>query len=167
MLQDCEFLIPLVPYALYHHERYDGTGYPFGLKEGAIPIEGRLVAVADTFDAMTSNRPYRDGLDPETAIARLIECKGTQLDPAIVDVFVQCYREGKIERIMQEYHKGARSIACPFCSTYIQIPDETEAGGEFDCTVCHRRLRLRSEDGHFFGEVIAGAERSHNSGKAP
>jgi HD-GYP domain-containing protein (c-di-GMP phosphodiesterase class II) len=165
ILQDSRFLTPLVPYALYHHEKYDGSGYPYGMKGEDIPTEGRLIAVADTFDAMTSNRPYRKGLDPEVAIERLLECRGTQLDPDIVDVFVQCYRDGKIGRIMQEYHKGSKSIACPFCSTYIRIPEGGEAGGEFECGVCHRRIRLLAEDDEYYGEVVAGAERNHSTGR--
>jgi putative nucleotidyltransferase with HDIG domain len=59
MMEDVGFLKPVIPYCLYHHERYDGKGYPFGLSGESIPLEGRLIAVADTFDAMTSHRPYR------------------------------------------------------------------------------------------------------------
>src|SRR5690606_31437313 len=91
MMQDIEFLLPLVPYALYHHERYDGKGYPYGLQGEDIPIEGRLLAVPDTFDAMTSNRPYRKGLDPKIAIAELEKGKGTQFDPDMVDAFLAAY----------------------------------------------------------------------------
>ena len=57
LLRDVKFLHPLIPYCLFHHERWDGGGYPFGLKGADIPIEGRLIAVADAFDAMTSTRP--------------------------------------------------------------------------------------------------------------
>ncbi len=158
LMRDCEYLIPLIPYALYHHERYDGTGYPAGLKGEEIPLEGRVLAVADTFDAMTSNRPYRKGLDPEIALAELEKGKGTQFDPDCVDVLVKCYREGKIDSILQEYGKDEQSIACPFCSTRVSIPEPAEAGVRFSCGVCHRTLRLQRSNDVWYGELLSALE---------
>ena len=155
MLQDIERLKPLVPYCLYHHERYDGKGYPFGLAGEAIPIEGRLIAVADTFDAITSNRPYRQGLPPHVAIAEIVEGRGTQFDPAIVDALLACYREGKITRIIQESLKGSKSIVCPFCSTFISIPDGANEGDCFKCAVCHRTVQLRQQNNAYYGELLS------------
>ncbi|WP_342772918.1 HD domain-containing phosphohydrolase [Paenibacillus lentus] len=74
-----------------HHERYDGEGYPDGLKGEEIPLFGRIIAVADAFDAMTSDRPYRKGMDADTAISILQEGKGTQWDPYFVGLFVEAY----------------------------------------------------------------------------
>jgi diguanylate cyclase (GGDEF)-like protein/putative nucleotidyltransferase with HDIG domain len=72
----------------YHHERYDGTGYPAGLKGENIPLDARIMAVADSYDAMTSLRPYRQGkFTTEQALAELKHCGGTQFDPKIVEVF--------------------------------------------------------------------------------
>lgn len=71
-----------------HHERIDGTGYPNGLKGNEIPIEARIISVADAFDAMTAYRTYRDPKSEEDAITELYRCAGTQFDPHIVDVFV-------------------------------------------------------------------------------
>ncbi len=158
MLQDSRFLLPLVPYVLSHHERYDGEGYPFGLKGNEIPIEGRIMAVADTFDAMTSNRPYRKGFSPEIAIAEIEKYKGTQFDPGCTDAFVKCYHEGKLQKILQNHYKNKRSIICPFCSTHIQIPENAVALKEFECQVCRRRIRLLSSDDVFSGELVAGIE---------
>jgi HD-GYP domain-containing protein (c-di-GMP phosphodiesterase class II) len=76
-------------YVLHHHENFDGTGYPAGLSGSEIPIGSRIVAVIDAFDAMTSSRPYRNGLPVEEAIRRLHESSGTQFDPAVVKSFVQ------------------------------------------------------------------------------
>jgi putative nucleotidyltransferase with HDIG domain len=90
------FLEPVMPYIISHHERYDGTGYPRGLKRDEIPIEGRLLAVVDTFDAILSSRPYRPGGDPQKALDELIKNKGTQFDPVIVDLFISVYNEGLI-----------------------------------------------------------------------
>lgn len=160
LLQDIEFLAPCVPYALYHHERYDGRGYPFGLKGEEIPIEGRLLAVADTFDAMTSNRPYRKGLDPNFAIAELEKGKGTQFDPLVVDAMVKCFKEGKIDRLLQDYYKKEeKSIACPFCSTYLRLAEGVEAGHEIPCGVCHRQIRVKYQNETYFGELVTRTER--------
>jgi len=75
----------------YHHEHYDGTGYPTGLKGDNIPLDARIMAVADAFDAMTSERPYRHQKTREQALAELQHEAGTQFDPAIVKVFVSLY----------------------------------------------------------------------------
>ncbi len=74
---------------LYHHERWDGKGYPAGLAGEEIPLEARIVAVADTWDAMTSQRCYREPLSTADAIAELKRVRGTQLEPAVVDVFLR------------------------------------------------------------------------------
>jgi len=73
----------------YHHEHYDGSGYPSGLKGSNIPFDARILAVADSFDAMTSSRPYRDKMTLEDALDEIIRCSGTQFDPEIVKVFVK------------------------------------------------------------------------------
>ncbi len=75
-------------FVLHHHERYDGGGYPAGLASAEIPIGARIVAVIDAFDAMTSNRPYRQGMPFDEAVRRLIADRGRQFDPAVVDCFV-------------------------------------------------------------------------------
>ena len=82
--------------ALYHHERYDGTGYPEGLKGEDIPIMARIVTLADSYDAMTSERPYRAALTPEEIIDEIEEQKGKQFDPEIADVVIQLIKDGKM-----------------------------------------------------------------------
>jgi HD-GYP domain-containing protein (c-di-GMP phosphodiesterase class II) len=77
---------------LHHHERYDGKGYPGGLKDEEIPIGSRIVAVIDAFDAMVSSRPYREGLPVEEAVRRLNEASGTQFDPLVVNIFLPLAR---------------------------------------------------------------------------
>jgi len=74
---------------LYHHERYDGAGYPFGLQGTAIPILSRIVLVADAFDAMTSTRAYQPALPVDFAVAEITKHAGTQFDPAVVDIFLE------------------------------------------------------------------------------
>lgn len=159
LMQDIEALVPLIPYCLYHHERYDGKGYPFGLAGEEIPIEGRLLAVADTFDAMTSSRPYRKGLDPEFAISEIEKSRGTQLDPVCADALITCFRAGRFDRIIQDFgDKSERDIVCPFCSNSITVPDTIEVQGALECEVCHREIRLMQDNHEFYGELIARAD---------
>lgn len=74
---------------LYHHERYDGQGYPFGLTAEAIPILSRIVLVADAFDAMTSKRAYQPALPVEFAVHEIRKNAGSQFDPAVVEIFIE------------------------------------------------------------------------------
>jgi len=90
------FLEPLMPYIAQHHERYDGRGYPAGFKGEEIAIQGRLLAIADTYDAMTSDRPYRKGLAAQIAYDEILKCNGTQFDPVIVRAFEKAFKAGKI-----------------------------------------------------------------------
>ena len=85
-----------------HHERFDGRGIPDGLAGDAIPIEARIATVADTFDAMTSARPYRPGLALDVTLAELKRCRGTQLDPTVTDAFLALVAEGKLNDTMAE-----------------------------------------------------------------
>jgi putative two-component system response regulator len=89
MLTGVTHLAPAIPYVLYHHERWDGQGYPFGLASDHIPIEGRMLALVDAYDAMTSNRPYRAGMPHDQAVREIIEHRGTQFDPTLTDQFLQ------------------------------------------------------------------------------
>jgi len=83
--------------ALYHHERWDGGGYPLGRSGGKIPPEARLLAVVDAFDAMTFGRPFRRPLTVDAALAELDRCSGTQFEPAIVRAFVDAYDAGDVD----------------------------------------------------------------------
>ncbi len=98
MLQGIPSLKPAMPYIIAHHEMYDGSGYPKGLKGEDIPIEGRLLAVVDTYDAITSDRPYRDRRDPQVALDELKKFRGTQFDPEIVDIFLKAFEDGLIKQ---------------------------------------------------------------------
>lgn len=88
---------PAIPYIKGHHERFDGNGYPEGLKGEQIPVEGRLLAVVDTFDAILSDRPYRKGASVRKAVMELISNRGTQFDPELVDVFLRIISQKKID----------------------------------------------------------------------
>ncbi len=83
-----------LPYVLFHHERWDGSGYPAGLRGRAIPMEARILAVADAFDAMISPRPYRRALSHEHALSEIARCAGTQFDPRVAEAFLDVWAEG-------------------------------------------------------------------------
>jgi HD-GYP domain-containing protein (c-di-GMP phosphodiesterase class II) len=91
-----------------HHERWDGTGYPHGLKGDAIPLGARIFAVVDAWDAMTNHRPYRRALRRSVALARLRKAAGTQFEPRMVDAFT---------RLVLDERPEARDIACRRLST--------------------------------------------------
>ncbi len=83
-----------LPYVLFHHERWDGDGYPAGLSGRRIPIEARILAIADAFDAMISPRPYRRALTHEHALAEVEEGAGAQFDPVAAELFVEAWADG-------------------------------------------------------------------------
>lgn len=89
-------LIKVIPAIMSHHERYDGNGYPRGIKGENIPLEGRCLCIVDAFDAMTTNRPYRKALSVEDAIAELKKYSGTQFDPMLTEIFIKLFKEGEI-----------------------------------------------------------------------
>ena len=90
ILEPIPFFHPLLPAILHHHERFDGKGYPSRLVGDNIPLASRIMAIADTFDAMTSTRAYRKALPVADAIAEIRRCSGTQFDPDIVPAFLAC-----------------------------------------------------------------------------
>jgi putative nucleotidyltransferase with HDIG domain len=92
ILSSIEFPYPVVPVVRHHHENWDGTGYPDGLKGEAIPLGARILSVVDCFDALTSDRPYRRRMTDEQALAIITERRGTMYDPVVVDIFVASYQ---------------------------------------------------------------------------
>jgi len=96
IVKDISFLESVIPYILEHHERFDGKGYPGGVAGENISIKGRLLAVADAFDAMTSDRPYRKALKPEDALKEISRNRGTQFDPEIALAFERAWMSGKV-----------------------------------------------------------------------
>lgn len=93
-IEPADAMAPFLPGVRSHHERYDGKGYPDGLAGEDIPLFGRIIAVADAFDAMTSDRPYRKGLEPAQALEILEQGRESQWDPHYAELFVNAYRNG-------------------------------------------------------------------------
>lgn len=101
LIRSMEFLKPVLPIILYHHERYDGSGYPSGLKKEQIPLGARIMAVVDAFEAMTSERPYKQRLSIKGALMELEYNSGTQFDPKIVRAFIECSKQKKFKNYLR------------------------------------------------------------------
>ena len=144
ILKDVSFLQLAMPCIRSHHERWDGRGYPDGLTAEEIPVEGRILAIADAFDAMTSNRVYRKGMGSEKAVSQLRECAGSQFDPQLAKLFVALFEEGKVDYVMQNraLDQSAVHVLCPSCSTHLGLDDESKPGDRITCPVCHKELKL-------------------------
>lgn len=97
IIKEIESLSPMVPIIMHHHERFDGKGYPDGLKGEAIPVGARIVHVTDAYDTMVSARSYRDMLPSELAVSELRKNAGTQFDPKIVEIFITILRRSSVE----------------------------------------------------------------------
>ena len=102
MIRHISYLAVAMPVIHSHHERWDGAGYPAGLSGEAIPLEARIVALADSFDAITTDRPYHRALPLDAASVEIQRCRGTWYDPSIVDLFSQAYQSGQIPAIALE-----------------------------------------------------------------
>jgi putative nucleotidyltransferase with HDIG domain len=100
IIEGISFLEPVIPYILEHHERFNGQGYPQGLTGEQISIEGRLLAVADVFDAMTTDRPYQKAFKPEVAFKSIIEKSNELYDPYIIDAFKKAWSRGNLLEVI-------------------------------------------------------------------
>lgn len=97
IIEHVKKLKEILPSIKHHHERFEGGGYPDGLSKEKIPLFSRIIAVADAYDAMTSERPYRKALDRDIAISEIERCRGTQFDERCADAFVSAYKKGEIK----------------------------------------------------------------------
>lgn len=101
IIKHLEILKPVIPIILYHHERYDGKGYPSGLKGNKIPLGARIMALADAFEAMVYGRPYREKISVKSAIEEIKKKSGTQFDPKVVEAFLKAIKFVKIKKYLQ------------------------------------------------------------------
>jgi HD-GYP domain-containing protein (c-di-GMP phosphodiesterase class II) len=100
MLRSLDAPREILPSVLHHHERWDGAGYPRGRAGQRIPLEARILTVADSFDAMTSTRPYRPPRQVPDALEELHRCAGSQFDPELVGVFAVAWDEGELDALI-------------------------------------------------------------------
>lgn len=149
MVRPVTFLRGVAQVIRHHHERYDGRGYPDGIKGEEIPIGARIMAVADAFDAMTYDRVYRAGMSTEKAVDELIKGKGTQFDPKIVDLFVS--------RVLPRLYELTQDTAAKRHQTEHEVkgdqvwryfPDQSEGSAAKEASAageCGERDRRRSK----------------------
>ncbi|MCM8780350.1 MAG: HD-GYP domain-containing protein [Candidatus Omnitrophica bacterium] len=100
ILRHLQILKPVIPIIMYHHEKYDGTGYPSRLKKGQIPQGARIMAVADAFEAMVYGRPYRERIDINQAIKEIKKKSGTQFDPKVVEAFLKIVKNINLKKYL-------------------------------------------------------------------
>ena len=109
ILSDVKQLEDIIPGVLYHHERYDGKGYPSGIAGKDIPLMGRIICLADCFDAMTSNRTYRKALPLEVALSEIRRCSGTQFDPELAETFLRIAPD-EFRALLRDHQQQAKKL---------------------------------------------------------
>jgi HD-GYP domain-containing protein (c-di-GMP phosphodiesterase class II) len=110
ILADIKQVKDILPGVLHHHERYDGKGYPAGLAGENIPLVGRIICLADCFDAMTSNRTYRKALPLEVALTEIRRCSGTQFDPRLAEAFLKTGSE-QFRELLKDHQEQTKKLA--------------------------------------------------------
>src|SRR5216117_2567163 len=132
ILDRVQFPYPVVPIVRSHHEKWDGSGYPNGLKREDIPIGARILSAVDCFDALASERPYRRALSPEEAMTTLSAEKGRSFDPRVVEVMERCYQELEMMASSMETERVRLDVAPKVdrqvapSSGFAEVPDEAE-----------------------------------------
>ncbi len=143
-------LAPLVIDAIgNHHERPDGNGYPDGLEQDGISVPARIVTVADAFDAMTSTRPYRAGMEEAKAISILKENRDAQFDDALVGHLAELSETDRLEGITGHSDDGRPLLNCSMCGPTVVVPGNKGENDTVCCNKCKTEFRLHKEAGFF------------------
>lgn len=108
MIGHIPYLAIAIPVIHSHHERWDGAGYPAGLRGEAIPLEARIVAIADSFDAITTDRPYHRASSLVDGFAEIHRCRGSRYDPSVVDLFAEVFQSGHVHAIATSWESVQR-----------------------------------------------------------
>ena len=119
-----------------HHERFDGGGYPRGLAGNNISLFARIVAIADAFDAMTSPRPYRAGIQAETAYRLMAQESGRQFDPILLSAFLELGKRGELDHILGHSSEERLMHTCPTCGPIIVVSAHWQNGDKAICPKC-------------------------------
>ncbi len=140
-------LAPLVLAAVQmHHETPDGNGYPLGLKGPDIPLEARIVGVADAFDAMTSSRPYRKAMPIATALDIIAQFLGSQFDPACGELLISLGERGELGPIVGHSEPHILLQSCSTCGPIIVVKHTQESGALVYCHACGGEHRVERND---------------------
>lgn len=140
-----------------HHERPDGRGYPRGLPAEEIPLDARLVAICDAFDAMTSSRPYRRGIPIDSALDILSARLGTQFDAGLGSHFMALARSGVLEHIVGHSDDGIPLQACLVCGPTLMLTRASAPGDLVHCRSCGGEYRITASDTGLLGVKATGA----------
>ncbi|POA99262.1 phosphohydrolase [Chromobacterium sinusclupearum] len=132
---------------LSHHETPDGRGYPNQLSGKSIPLAARIVGITDAFDAMTSSRPYRQGMPVEKALAIIEANRGGQFDAELADRFVALGRAGKLDHVLGHSEPGVPMQCCLSCGPIIAVPSDAADGEDIYCPACGGGYRLSKHSG--------------------
>lgn len=131
-------LFPLLLSSVFeHHERADGKGYPNNIEESRLSVIGKITAIADAFDAMTSTRPYRKGMPAEKALSILAGEKGKQFDEGLVTTFISMAEKGELDHILGHCGDERLMMTCPGCGPIIAPSKNTQTGDHIACPSCH------------------------------
>jgi len=151
-------LHPLSQFAIeaisYHHERPDGKGYPNGLKKEEIPLVARIVGICDAFDAMTSSRPYREGMSIEKALAILQENRGSQFCETSIDAFIALAKRNELQHIVGHSEFGIPLQHCPVCGPTMVIPHNAKSGDHIVCPSCTGLAQLTPNGGNLIAKAL-------------
>ena len=129
-----------------HHERPDGQGYPQGLHGAAVPVMARIVGICDAFDAMTSHRPYRQGMPIDQALGILRQERGVQFDTSLVDVFIALGEAGQLNHVCGHSDEGIPLQSCPLCGPTLVLRCGLAAGEKIYCRNCAGEFELDARD---------------------
>lgn len=129
-----------------HHERPDGQGYPLRLSGEAIPEVARIVGVCDAFDAMTSHRPYRQGMPRDKALGILSAAKGMQFDARFADIFIAMGQDGQLDHVLGHSDDGIPLQSCPMCGPTLVLRKGQHAGEKIYCRNCTGEFELKGGD---------------------
>lgn len=119
-----------------HHERLDGKGYPIQKNSSEISLHAQIMSVADAFDAMTSSRPYRQGMKPEIAIEILKQESNAQFQPVVVDALIDLYEEGALNSVLGHAGFERKMLSCPACGPIIAPSSKHKDGDHLICPAC-------------------------------